>query len=992
MLAYTQNDTELENVLWRPRYGVTSSTYSATTDGPAPHPQQLEAADDLARGSFEVSASDAAGNWSANNLTPSNGLSIDGSSIQYTAPPTTATWTGSGLWSINDPIPLPYAGTGDDPGDLPDRLAQGQISIVISSQKYPGGFLTGVLVPSGTDQDTVQQLYSVTFAPTTPGIVTTATATASCSLNTGVSGLSYEITVNLHSEPGPISAGFVYPDPAGGKTPGSAPLQMSDATGYGTLSIECTNNWLRHLSACVQYIDSNGDVMDPPSNWVDQIPEYLRGAFEPDPQTPFVKLVQPVTTVFGVPIPNKPVRISVPVWDEVTTVRFKWGGLGTGAYDAAVAPIGLTMTCMAELALPVFLMWATAAVMNSSIVKSIMADSDVLFATCAAGAFLVTGPTAAYIATAQDPGAAAEGLAEKFGPLFLDPATSLGKWVYAQMMDAEAEDAIPFIDVALAVLNGAVTASQLSQTIIEVLQSPFVYETDLSRSVELDVTLTPDPDIKIFPEYHDHYTVTVTYDTGATAGVVTNYLPDGTLSDPITVKFPSIPSGGSIKVVVAFYSVDNWQSGQGNSDWVNTVVDNGPLTFPVVIYTNEIPLDSTSVYVHEEKIGVLTDGSNQLGWLAYPGKPPTATIGTQPPYGSQGKVVNYLAGITVAQSPEMIGYCWQATGLNLPPNTPDQPPQKYAMWALQNLSAMQHPSQGLSYPTVGFTDQPLISYDLASTDDGTGPNFFLDPTRGTFDPDTNPAGGLHLRKLALTATSGPRFNVGNNQSYGRFPMPMDRCMLHPQGYLVGINNATHKIFILNVLDEPTADSDAPMATQAAGLGDRDGLVYEPVAICTALDGRVLVLEAGNQRVQAFDTYGNPVNYFTNPDYDANDPDAAMTIPTMTLVSRGQTTLLDLAVESKGFIYVLSYTGDGGTPEQYWVDLFNPDGTPLVSTQNVTAARFTVDLLRSLYTLNYETILDASGRVQPSVSKWLPPAPAGPPPATATAADAPRSTA
>ena len=32
VLADTQSDTELENVLWRPRYGVTSCTYGATTD------------------------------------------------------------------------------------------------------------------------------------------------------------------------------------------------------------------------------------------------------------------------------------------------------------------------------------------------------------------------------------------------------------------------------------------------------------------------------------------------------------------------------------------------------------------------------------------------------------------------------------------------------------------------------------------------------------------------------------------------------------------------------------------------------------------------------------------------------------------------------------------------------------------------------------------------------------------------------------------------
>ena len=44
----------------------------------------------------------------------------------------------------------------------------------------------------------------------------------------------------------------------------------------------------------------------------------------------------------------------------------------------------------------------------------------------------------------------------------------------------------------------------------------------------------------------------------------------------------------------------------------------------------------------------------------------------------------------------------------------------------------------------------------------------------------------------------------------------------------------------------------------------------------------------------------------------------------------------------------------------------------MTTSKTAAARITVDILRSIYTLNYETFLDASGRPQPSVSQWLPP--------------------
>jgi hypothetical protein len=155
---------------------------------------------------------------------------------------------------------------------------------------------------------------------------------------------------------------------------------------------------------------------------------------------------------------------------------------------------------------------------------------------------------------------------------------------------------------------------------------------------------------------------------------------------------------------------------------------------------------------------------------------------------------------------------------------------------------------------------------------------------------------------------------------------------------------------------------------ASGEGFREGLVKGPRGMATGLDGYVRILESINQRIQAFDIYGNPVPYFADP----NNPDQKS--PTMNLVDPGNSFYLDLAVESKGYIYVLRYTGDGSLPSEYRVDLYKPDGTPLVSTFNVTAAKIAVSLLRNLFTLNYEVFLGLDARTEPSVSLWIPPAP------------------
>jgi hypothetical protein len=262
-----------------------------------------------------------------------------------------------------------------------------------------------------------------------------------------------------------------------------------------------------------------------------------------------------------------------------------------------------------------------------------------------------------------------------------------------------------------------------------------------------------------------------------------------------------------------------------------------------------------------------------------------------------------------------------------------------------------------------------VFYDLASPQDGSGRNFFADSSRGDFHTAQNPTGGMHLRRVALTyAGKPPSFATRTNESWGRFPMAMDRYILHPQGVVLGITYSNHKIFILPLPEKASTDDKAPLATMAAGEGFREGMLNGPRAIATGLDGRVLILEGGNHRIQAFDIDGKPVAYFKDP------AGGSTKLSTMQLSAPERSTYLDLAVEAKGYLYVLRYV-DSKSPENYMVDLYEPDGSFLVSTPRVTADKITVDILRNMFTLNYELILGKGGRPEPSVSLWIPPAPA-----------------
>ena len=83
--------------------------------------------------------------------------------------------------------------------------------------------------------------------------------------------------------------------------------------------------------------------------------------------------------------------------------------------------------------------------------------------------------------------------------------------------------------------------------------------------------------------------------------------------------------------------------------------------------------------------------------------------------------------------------------------------------------------------------------------------------------------------------------------------------------------------------------------------------------------------------------------------------------------------LDIAIEDKGYIYVLYAEGDGSTADKYRLDIYKPDGTILLGAplSGIAAAKMAVDKWRTLWTLNYEKYLGPDNRTEPTVSGWIP---------------------
>jgi hypothetical protein len=168
---------------------------------------------------------------------------------------------------------------------------------------------------------------------------------------------------------------------------------------------------------------------------------------------------------------------------------------------------------------------------------------------------------------------------------------------------------------------------------------------------------------------------------------------------------------------------------------------------------------------------------------------------------------------------------------------------------------------------IGPTNKPL--YDLRRETDTI--NVFLYPTPA-FSPrnyylDSRSYAKeqkYYLRQVALDDNSGT-FNYTPGQSWGAFSgSTLDAIVVHPNGYVVGVNYEYHKMLILKLPAAAVDDADAPVALPMSGKGWREGLLQGPVALTVTPDGRILVLEQDNARIQALDTMANPVQCFAGP--------------------------------------------------------------------------------------------------------------------------------
>jgi hypothetical protein len=393
----------------------------------------------------------------------------------------------------------------------------------------------------------------------------------------------------------------------------------------------------------------------------------------------------------------------------------------------------------------------------------------------------------------------------------------------------------------------------------ECLSSPACITVKVSRAIDVAVTMHPDPrhgevghpETAVWPSVGQRYLATLQYRNG-TNRPLQGRLAETTSNAPIPLVFQDVPAGGEFRIIFGVYSDNGWLAGTWQSDWLAAKPDHGS-TLDLgnkTITENLVPLAPDAQYVYKERIAYL---NGRFGWQA-DGKPP-ATTRTALDCGNRGTLCE-LQTLTLNNSAFQVGYAWRASGQHLHPDTEQAPPSDAQLYAVQNLSVLADPDSRLKTTSIGFTSKPAIAYapstNARSQIDQT--NFVLDP-RG---------GGMHLRQVVLN--DGKRdFGLGdaNLLSWGKFPLDnIDALAVHPSNAVIACSYRDSKLMILPLPDAPAPDDKAPVALPVSGEGIRQGLMQGPAALAVAPDGRILVLETLNGRVQAFDTKGNPVPGFT----------------------------------------------------------------------------------------------------------------------------------
>ncbi len=646
-----------------------------------------------------------------------------------------------------------------------------------------------------------------------------------------------------------------------------------DPTQY-RLSIDVKNTYLRVLGSFVQFfLDvkmtqpiNNPKVPNIPDGWPIYFPKALAEKFE-TPSKKALGTVTNVNTIMGIPMPTDPTKITVPWPQEAQAAQLLFGCAGTSRWDNNIVWPGFIITGIFQYGIPLLFMAIGAAVTDTQWYKDFVSNTEKVVAACAVAFGPVAGGVTVAAALLNTKAVLFSFAGIITGLLVKKGMEKLALYITARLVAAQFQNAAPIVGWGFRVAAVALNFAQIAVTTGEILSSPAVLEIDIMRQMTLDFTLKPDPkhgepgdpSTAIWPAVAYNCVVTVNYENGTSYESTQEMSPTST-SAPLRFAFSPVGWGGKLQITANVFSKNGWLCGKYQSDLMQAQPDDaatGIMKREGSIQEQLVPLTLDTQYDYKQQV-YYTD-QEQHHWIV--GSVPTAT---QSALSCSNVGNNYCkpVSLTINQKAFQVGYAFQASGQNLPLEDPKGPKDQGQMYTMQNISVLssEQLQKRLKFPTFGFKVQPNIAYNTwgegPTEDTINNDNFVLDSRNGEY----------HLRQVMLM-DGKPNFDLENSnlKSWGKFYIPhLDSIVVHPSRLVIAVSWEFSKIQILQLPPEPVDDKDAPEAQILSGEGILEGLTRGPIAIAISPDGRVMLLESLNKRIQAFDTKGNPVASFTGP--------------------------------------------------------------------------------------------------------------------------------
>ncbi|HZV71087.1 MAG TPA: hypothetical protein VFG10_16145 [Saprospiraceae bacterium] len=342
-------------------------------------------------------------------------------------------------------------------------------------------------------------------------------------------------------------------------------------------------------------------------------------------------------TCFGIPFPTNPLDINFQ-WPHdqsgaaiASRAEVYIGGLGVANgltdWDSDVDMAGLISTGILNYGITAACMAFTVAVVGP-LKKQLMA-SEVRYAVLAFA--IPMGVTATVVSSLFWENANARAVLSKIsnfvaGFIFGSITNLILEAVYKEaikkligaaigtMTTQQALEQIPYAGWALKIASVAADIASLAATTIECLASPATYKLQVQQSMDLTVTVKPDPSHgtqhqnPIWPLVADHWVMMLKYPKngkfeGGTTYIMAGPMP-GKKDDPIVVTFNKVPAGGQIQIVANIYSDADWIAGQWDSGLKSATPDaDGKLQYKGAITENLVPLTSSTKYREKQRVG-----------------------------------------------------------------------------------------------------------------------------------------------------------------------------------------------------------------------------------------------------------------------------------------------------------------------------------------------------------------------------------------------------